>query len=269
MARPWQGRRHDNMQSDDVIMTAEATNNNGLKVSSETPPSSRNNSFYSNGGKSASSTGLSTTMNGEKQGVSVPQSTLMSLKGPPGQEESSSSTSPRRGRRRSSVKDVKLAIMRVTSTPSLRGLDISDRYFDIAPLPISERRSLSPRGKHRYSFSHIQLAGKSPPSHFENSLYLDLDSPNGVVPYPDLMSTVLDDSDHSLMDKSGRRRRVSMPERIAEKMDGLTKNDRSEVMDPYALKYLPKILRDTYAQRQTRRSWQVSCLLFDLWMICQ
>lgn len=235
------------MQSDDFIMTAEATNNNGLKVSSETPPSSRNNSFYSNGGKSASSTGLSTT-NGEKQDAT-----------------------PRRGRRRSSVvsvKDAKLAIMRVTSTPSLRGLD-SDRYFDLAPLPIAERRSLSPPGKHRYSFSHIQLAGKSPRVHFENSLYLDLDSENGVVPYPDLLSTVLDDSDHSLMDKSGRRRRVSMPERIAEKMDGLTKNDRSEVMDPYALKYLPKILRDTYAQRQTRRSWQVSCLLFDLWMICQ
>ena len=245
------------MQSDDFIMTAEATINNGLKVSSETPPTSRNNSFYSNGGKSASSTGLS-TMNGEKQGVSVPQSTLMSLKKPPGQEESSSSTSPRRGRRRSSVK-----VMRVTSTPSLRGLDISDRYFDLAPLPIAERRSLSPPGKHRYSFSHIQLAGKSPRVHFENSLYLDLDSENGVVPYPDLMSTVLDDSDHSLMDKSGRRRRVSMPERIAEKMGGLNKNDRSEVMDPYALKYLPKILRDTYAQRQTRRSWQVSCLLFD------
>ena len=59
----------------------------------------------------------------------------------------------------------------------------------------------------------------------------------------------------------GRRvsRRASMPAHIAQNLHGVGGGvGRSDVMDPNAMRYLPKILRDTYAQRQTRRPSLVS-----------
>lgn len=56
--------------------------------------------------------------------------------------------------------------------------------------------------------------------------------------------------------KKHRGRRASMPEHLDQ---ALRKGScPSEVMDPNAMRYLPKILRDTYAQRQTRRKSDVS-----------
>ncbi|KAL7551428.1 hypothetical protein ACHAWF_014616 [Thalassiosira exigua] len=49
-----------------------------------------------------------------------------------------------------------------------------------------------------------------------------------------------------------RSRRASMPTHIAQAMHRSRPNQK-EVMDRNATRYLPKILRDTYAQRQTRR----------------
>ena len=60
--------------------------------------------------------------------------------------------------------------------------------------------------------------------------------------------------DKTLANLSARfTRRATLPENIKPMQD----DHESDIMDPNAMRYLPKILRDIYAQRQRRRPSQV------------
>jgi hypothetical protein len=70
---------------------------------------------------------------------------------------------------------------------------------------------------------------------------------------------------HGLSGSSGSGkpfpRRTTLPENIKP----MQNDNESTVIEPGAMRYLPKILRDIYAQRQTRRPSLVSlCLLLLL-----
>ena len=142
---------------------------------------------------------------------------------------------------------------------------------------MSERRSLSPKVSsfHRHGF------GRPPPSRLarENDdtlFYMSLvpgmmspDSTSRTYPY-DIPGTGLDTSDrhehHTVgtnhlnsyysQSKHHGSRRASLPEHLEQALRN--GSSPSEVMDPNAMRYLPKILRDTYAQRQTKRRSTVS-----------
>lgn len=181
-----------------------------------------------------------------------------------------------------------LNLMKSTSTPSLHKLETSanvaggaDRGVETGggygndggmkysfwqredfgrPL-MAQRRSLSPRTS---SASRIQF-GRAPPTRLEDALFGDID-------HGELTTARLDGPDRdagvgvlATMDRleEGRNffsRRASMPAHLAETLLAGSKKSThaGEVMDPKAMRYLPKILRDTYAQRQTKRQSLVS-----------
>lgn len=104
------------------------------------------------------------------------------------------------------------------------------------------------------------------PSTGRRSLSPQRSSPLGAYNFPHqtaLHQDGLRNSDHFNGGvRSGRRsssssvpRRQTMPEQIH-------MNDLGDVMDSNALRYLPKILRDVYAQRQLKRPSMVSSSLF-------
>ena len=151
---------------------------------------------------------------------------------------------------------------------------------------MSERRSLSPKVSsfHRHGF------GRPPPSRLarENDdtlFYMSLvpgmshdynnsqSTTSRIYPY-DIPGTGLDTSDrhehHTVgsnhlnsyysQSKHHGSRRASLPAHLEQALRN--GSSPSEVMDPNALRYLPKILRDTYAQRQTKRPSTVSMYNF-------
>jgi hypothetical protein len=100
--------------------------------------------------------------------------------------------------------------------------------------PLTNRRSLSPE---RLSFRLIDTEGSFPLRFLSRLTNSSPEQP----------------ADLHLNDFK-KSRRHSMPEHIQKNL--------GEVMDSNALRYLPKILRDVYAQRQTRRPSLVSSSFF-------
>ena len=134
--------------------------------------------------------------------------------------------------------------MLFTSDPDARvGRNVP---WDCGRLPMANRRSLSPE---RTPWA-LHDTVRRRPSRLANNLLQDT---------ANLHLNDFENSDHS--EGGGRSRQVrrsTMPEAIQ------FQRNLGEVMDPNALRYLPKILRDTYAQRQTRRKSLVSLfLIFD------
>ena len=152
------------------------------------------------------------------------------------------------------------------------------------PLMSERRRSLSPMVSsfQRHGF------GRPPPSRLtENNdtlFYMSLipgmsshdynnestTTSRRIYPY-DIPGTGLDTSDkHDVVNthnhlnsyytqsKHHGSRRTSLPEHLEQALRNDGGRSQSEVMDPNAMRYLPKILRDTYAQRQTKRRSSVS-----------
>ena len=119
---------------------------------------------------------------------------------------------------------------------------------------MAHRRSLSPK----VSSWNRNGFGRPPPSRLENNHILTRsipinndDNADRIYSY-DIPGLGLDSSDRDgRSSPKHRSRRASMPEHLEQ---ALRKGSSpSEVMNQNALRYLPKILRDTYAQRQTKR----------------
>jgi hypothetical protein len=104
-------------------------------------------------------------------------------------------------------------------------------------LLLSERRSLSPiariRHRDRHPPSRLSLLGHH--TFYHRSDYSD-------------------DEDQGRTASKPFTRRTTLPENIKP----MQNDNESNIMDPNAMRYLPKILRDIYAQRQTRRPSEVS-----------
>jgi len=151
-----------------------------------------------------------------------------------------------------------LRLQKAISTPDFGMLVASDpdpdvgggRNFpwDCGRLPmanrrLANRRSLSPE---RISWGLLDTARRRP-SRLGNNLLQDT------------AKLHLNDFETSDQSEGGGRsrqvRRATMPEAIQ------YQRSLGEVMDPNALRYLPKFLRDTYAQRQTRRASLVRLFL--------
>lgn len=124
-------------------------------------------------------------------------------------------------------------------------------------LLLSERRSLSPISRHRPRAvppSRLSLLGS-------HTFYHRNDDSD----YDDDASDRRNNDKHGLSGSSGSgkpfTRRTTLPENIKP----MQNDNASTVIEPGAMRYLPKILRDIYAQRQTRRPSLVSlCLLLLL-----
>eukprot|EP00585_Thalassiosira_rotula_P006314 CAMPEP_0196149938 /NCGR_PEP_ID=MMETSP0910-20130528/30829_1 /TAXON_ID=49265 /ORGANISM="Thalassiosira rotula, Strain GSO102" /LENGTH=129 /DNA_ID=CAMNT_0041412957 /DNA_START=42 /DNA_END=427 /DNA_ORIENTATION=+ len=104
---------------------------------------------------------------------------------------------------------------------------------------MAQRRSLSPKTS---TATRIEL-GRAPPTRLEDNLFDDFDA----EPAGSGMDTSERDENNNRVVRP--RRRGSMPLQMLSSK----KKNNGEVMDPNAMRYLPKILRDTYAQRQTKR----------------
>ena len=108
---------------------------------------------------------------------------------------------------------------------------------------LANRRSLS---LERTSWG-LHDTARRPPSRLENNLLQDT---------ANLHLNDFENTEHSEGGGRSRQvRRTTMPEAVQ------YQRNLGEVMDPNALRYLPKILRDTYAQRQTKRASLVSLFL--------
>ena len=246
--------------------------NNGIKVSSPTPQSPLINgeamkkpppefdlSREPNGTSSSSSF---YEEDNEKECNAKPQATPPVNEPPEPPQPAQRQQHHQRRARKSSIRSRMLRgckLMKSTSTPSLHKLDVSLSSIagfnhrsenshvqreDFGRPLMAQRRSLSPKTS---SASRTEFC-QAPPTRLEENIFQDFAAEPPYVPVdiPDVGS-------RRGMGRAMSARRASMPDHLAETMRG-----SSEVMDPNAMRYLPKILRDTYAQRQTRRSSLVS-----------
>jgi hypothetical protein len=126
-------------------------------------------------------------------------------------------------------------------------------------LLLSQRRSLSPitRRHHNRDTNH-----RPPPSR------LSLLGHHTFYHRNDDSDNADDDAKNNKTRLSGSgkpfTRRTTLPENIKP----MQNDNESTIMEPNAMRYLPKILRDIYAQRQTRRPSEVSTLDFVFHVIC-
>ena len=177
--------------------------------------------------------------------------------------------SRRRGRlnsRRSNEQQLNSSLTKSTSTPSLNQLVNLDssikssfikkkdetmmwRGLDYGKPRLSERRSLSPnktRGGDNDELLQNVQAGSSQPENI--ALKMLYDNPSHVQ--------IIFNSEARVIPQQQRRRKT-MQDFPSTRRSPVETQDydegTDELMDPNAMRYLPKILRDVYAQRRTRR----------------
>eukprot|EP00986_Skeletonema_menzelii_P014529 scaffold9749_cov148-Skeletonema_menzelii.AAC.5 len=181
-------------------------------------------------------------------------------------DTSASESSQRRGR--SKRRDQLFSLSKSTSTPSLDQLNnlgpsINSSFVvrkndsslwrgsEYGKPQLSQRRSLSPNkagngGRRRNTNRlqhHVQMKTSLPQNNALDSLF---DSPSG--------DQNIDSSSVSVQNL--RRRRMTIQDVISIRRSSTVTEDNDgmdELMDPNAMRYLPKILRDVYAQREVRR----------------
>ena len=198
-------------------------------------------------------------------------------------------SSPRPRRRRSTTYQRHIKLSKSTSTPVLRrlvslgsvdgqfaqseghdavgllgeresGAVLGRRRSDIwQPLPPSNRRSLSPESRRALGVDPTRPR-QVPTRLTDDDILVEQFAASCFAGDGGVDGGGVAERRGSDPSSGEYRRRASMPKRLRQSVrnSSVLARHKDEAMDPNAMRYLPKILRDMYAQRQNRRGSDVS-----------